>query len=103
MTYQGYENYETWCISLWMSNDESLYDDIVRLAKECQGKDELGQAIESYIEELRESSGIQFDGMWGDLMNHALGMVAWHDVAGGFEEYLAQEENSDESEDESED
>lgn len=24
-TYQGYKNYETWNVSLWLNNDESLY------------------------------------------------------------------------------
>lgn len=25
MKYEGYENYETWCVSLWVSNDHQTY------------------------------------------------------------------------------
>ena len=30
-TYNGWENYETWNVALWMQNDEGLYN----LAAEC--------------------------------------------------------------------
>jgi len=31
MSYNGYENYETWNVALWIQNDEGLYN----YAKEC--------------------------------------------------------------------
>ena len=31
MSYNGYENYETWNVALWIQNDEGLYN----FAKEC--------------------------------------------------------------------
>jgi hypothetical protein len=31
MSYNGWANYETWNVALWIGNDESLY----RMAKQC--------------------------------------------------------------------
>jgi hypothetical protein len=35
--YNGWENYETWNVALWIQNDESLYD----FAKGCTSYDDL--------------------------------------------------------------
>ena len=34
MSYQGWKNYETWCINLWLDNDEGLYNTYREQAKD---------------------------------------------------------------------
>jgi hypothetical protein len=37
MTYNGFKNYETWNVVLWINNDEGLYN----LARQCESYDEF--------------------------------------------------------------
>ena len=60
-TYNGWKNYETWNVALWIGNDEGLYN----VAKQCRD-----------YAEFRE----QMEGIYGDTI--AFGTpdgVAWND------------------------
>ena len=43
MAYNGYKNYETWNVSLWIQNDEGLYS----LARRCS-------TYQAFVDTLRE-------------------------------------------------
>ena len=76
-TYNGWENYETWCVNLWLENEESTYRAIGEMVNDVDTIDELAESIQNFVEELTPDTS----GMFSDLLNHALGSVAWDDIA----------------------
>ena len=43
-TYNGWKNYETWNVSLWIQNDQVFYSD----AKDCETYSDFVSCVESY-------------------------------------------------------
>lgn len=44
-SYNGWENYETWNVALWINNDEGLYD----IARRCDDYQDFLDSIEGLI------------------------------------------------------
>jgi hypothetical protein len=55
-SYNGWENYETWNIALWISNDESLYT----LAMECGDYDTLVDCLYNDYGVRETKDGVKF-------------------------------------------
>jgi len=66
--YQGYEHWETWNVSLWLSNDEGLYYRMTDLMAEYPPRysqpaeayfaDEASKAVEEFVDELLDENVI---------------------------------------------
>ena len=56
-TYQGWKNYETWNVSLWINNDPGFYS----LAQGCS---EIGDLIDCLFSQgwTHTPDGVEFDG-----------------------------------------
>lgn len=77
--YQGYENWETWNISLWLSNDEGLYHETIRiLSDKYEYNHKRYERLEEYVSELLDEKVIT------DKIS--IHRVNWKEVASGFSE-----------------
>lgn len=99
-TYNGHTNYETWCVGLWLSNDEATYRTVQAMAADArdaargdrrvlQGYWDAGRApvylLADALKELVNDAAPDLGPtMFGDLLNAALSEVDWQDVAEGF-------------------
>jgi hypothetical protein len=110
--YNGYPNYQTWAIALWIDNDEGIqeyWNDVatqIRRSHNTRGADEYGNTpdntarydLASNLKEEHEE-GIPEEVNWGvyaDLLNSALGRVDWYYIAQNILDELEPEEDEEE-------
>jgi hypothetical protein len=88
--YNGWSNYETWNVALWLDNDEGSYhywraiaEEIAETAGENQITTlpnptyELSQLLKDHHEEHAP----ELAGTYADLLGAALSEVDWHEIA----------------------
>ena len=66
--YNGWTNYNTWVVGLWLSNEQALYNK----ARKCTNPQEI---IGLVRDEVGDHTGLR-----GDLLNSALSDVNWDEV-----------------------
>ena len=85
--YNGWTNYETWLVHLWLSNDEGSYNWARELAKELEGTmnqygNERDDAFEEQLVELYLDP--PENGLKADMLNAAISKVNWREVREAF-------------------
>src|SRR5690242_4935689 len=94
-TYNGWSNYETWLVKLWMDNEEGDYNywvDSTRRAYEDAEEDQtftrvenaafaLAKELKDSHENIAEEQGVPTTGFIADLFNAAMSEVNWHEIA----------------------
>ena len=73
--YNGWTNYESWLVGLWLDNDEGSYTYWRDRAKQVS-KRELAKELKSAHEDA-----VTVTGVFADLLNSALKSVNWEEVA----------------------
>ncbi len=99
MTYNGYSNYETWAVQLWIDNTESKSAYWRRLAEEVYNHQAYEQVHFSKVEDatcilaekLKEKHNDQMERIlndanvtgtvWADLLNASVCAVNFHEIA----------------------
>lgn len=95
--YNGYENYQTWCVAMWLDNEQPSLAFWHEQAKRCIAAAATSSNVaEGYCTEhqaakylladrLRESfydaNPLTQPGVWSDLLTTALCEVSWNDLA----------------------
>jgi hypothetical protein len=80
--YNGWINYPTWAVNLWLSNDEGLYSDttdLVQRLKAAEDEHALADYLKSWVtDDLAPDLGATFA---ADLFGYALDQVDWDEIA----------------------
>jgi len=109
--YNGWVNYPTWCVNLWLSNDEGLYNatrELVESEPDDVGTDEATIArrllVADAIRDFVLGLGVEIDngqggsesgqlvGFAADLLGYALDQVDWLEIADAWIEVASEVE-----------
>jgi hypothetical protein len=85
--YNGWSNYPTWCVSLWLGNDRPLYDETRRRLRGLTQRHEAADALKTFVrDELAPDLGASFA---ADLLGYALDEVDWIEIVDAWREDAA--------------
>ena len=80
-TYNGWTNYETWNVKLWMDNDEGSYQYWRDTAHGIAGAHNEEAQLADQLKSEHEEAMPELNGTYSDLLRAALGEVNWYEIA----------------------
>jgi hypothetical protein len=93
--YNGWTNYETWNVNLWMTNDQGSSEHFANMAQEewdqagaldpaYEGQTRKQQTacnLADHLKEWHEEALPELEGFAADLLNAAMSEVNWYEIA----------------------
>ena len=78
MSYNGYENYQTWAVALWLDNYESTSDLISDIIKHARSDYDAANQLKDIIEDMNPLANQA--SMFTDILNSALSDVNYLEI-----------------------
>jgi 7-cyano-7-deazaguanine synthase in queuosine biosynthesis len=85
--YQGWKNYETWDVALWIDNDQGAQEVVFEMGIDAKDTSAFADSIKEFIEEMTPELEAS---MFSDMLNAALGEVDWYELAKAYQEQIAE-------------
>jgi hypothetical protein len=90
-SYNGWTNYQTWAVALWLDNDEGTNEAVADLARAWEGESRDGGTVSDLAESIREyvhgfpsvEAVEERPSLAADLLGFALASVDWFQIAQG--------------------
>lgn len=111
-TYNGWSNYETWAVKLWIDNEEGSYNYWQEQTREAWSQALTGRAYASQTRKERaavilcdllksehEEAQPVVTGVFSDLLNAAMSEVDWYEIAESMLDDAELDDEDDEDED----
>ena len=89
--YNGWTNYETWAMALWIDNDAWSQNWALEIATEANGdRYDCAYALKDGMEETMP----EVESVWADLLNAAWSEIDWYEIADAYLAQAAEEASS---------
>ena len=95
--YNGYTNYETWCIALWINNDAG-YQSYIREMLDGLEPYAAMEALKEHIEENNPLNDLP--SMYSDLLGSAISEANFYEIAQSILDDIAEEKDDEDDENE---
>lgn len=77
-TYNGWTNYETWCVNLWLTNDE-VTEPMLRMLSQMHDVS-VGYRADRIEEWVKDDRPVQDASLYSDMLGAALDAVNWREI-----------------------
>ena len=77
--YNGWANYETWCVNLWLTNEPTTDEDLTAIVKRNEESYIKADRLQEYVASLNEEI-LDKAGLATDLLGNALAHVNWREI-----------------------
>lgn len=104
--YNGWTNYETWLVNLWMDNEQGSSEYWNECAQEAYDNADSDTSftreeratlnLADTMKDEHEEAQPEVTGLWADMMNAALSEVNWYEIAEHYIEEVDKEEVTNE-------